>query len=337
MSDEIKDMGTNLPTDENTVTVSGADTEHGTQMATDTEADEVTAEVLAEDNTDATEAEGGEGEEPTSLVDGGEMPDEAGDSYADDDLDGAIPDGEVTTVFAVDDDSIAAIPAEYTPGDDTEAPLADAATDEGADEYDGEGEELDAALPTEEAEESDKPAKDVYDPDHPRGIDAIFDFVELLIFSLVAVLLATTFIFRHSVVEGPSMENTLFGGEHLIISDLFYTPERGDIIVCEDYTTKLRKPIVKRVIALPGDRVEILVTGDVYVNGELLTEDYVYEDEDTLYNHVDVVVPEGEIFVMGDHRNLSTDSREIGTVDMDSVLGKVLFRFYPFSRFGKVE
>ena len=106
MSDEIKDMGTNLPTDENTVTVSGADTEHGTQMATDTESDEVTAEVLAEDNTDATEAEGGEGEEPTSLVDGGEMPDEAGDSYADDDLDGAIPDGEVTTVFAVDDECV---------------------------------------------------------------------------------------------------------------------------------------------------------------------------------------------------------------------------------------
>ena len=331
MSEEIKDMGTQLPTDENTATDGGADTNATRETATDTEL----TEISAEDNTGATEAEGYEDEEPTSLVAGGEMPDEAGDSYEDDDLDGAIPDGEVTTVFALDDDSIANIPAEYTPGDDTEAPLADAATDESADEYDGEGEELDAALPTEENEKSEEPAKDVYDPEHPRGIDAIFDFVELLIFSLVAVLLATTFIFRHSVVEGPSMENTLFGGEHLIISDLFYTPERGDIIVFEDHATGFKKPLIKRIIAVGGD--EIRISGKkVYLNGELLEEDYVYVDGYLNDASVVLVVPEGELFVMGDHRNESSDSRVFGTISEDSVIGRVILRFYPFDTFGRI-
>ena len=182
-----------------------------------------------------------------------------------------------------------------------------------------------------------KAKKEGYDPDHPRGIDAIFDFVELFVFSLVAVLVVTTFFFRHSIVEGSSMEQTLFEGEHLIISNLFYNPERGDIIVCEDYSTTLRKPIVKRVIGVAGDRVQVFVSGEVYVNGELLQEDYVYVDFYLPNREVDIIVPEGEIFVMGDHRNMSTDSREIGTVDEDSVLGKVLFRFYPFDKFGKVE
>ena len=162
---------------------------------------------------------------------------------------------------------------------------------------------------------------------------------ELFIFSLAAVLLITTFLFRHSVVDGSSMENTLFEGEHIIISNLFYTPERGDIIVCEDYTTNLRKPIVKRVIGIAGDHVEIDYSGKVKINGELIDEDYVYIDPWIPYfdEPVDVIVPEGELFVMGDHRNVSTDSRDIGTIKEDSILGKVLLRFYPFENFGRVE
>jgi len=176
-----------------------------------------------------------------------------------------------------------------------------------------------------------------YDPKKPRKIDGRFDLVELFVFTLLAVMIVTTFFFRHSVVDGSSMENTLHGGEHLIISDFFYTPKRGDIIVCEDYTTKIPKPIVKRVIGVPGDRVQISADGTVYINEKLLVEDYVFIDG---YYHqipIDVVVPEGEIFVMGDHRNVSADSREIGTVSIDSVLGKVLLRFYPFNKFGTVN
>ncbi len=173
-----------------------------------------------------------------------------------------------------------------------------------------------------------------------RFIDGIFDFVELFIFSLAAVLLITTFFFRHSVVEGSSMEQTLFNGEHIIISKLFYKPERGDIIVCEDYSTNLRKPIVKRIIAVPGDTVVFLNTGTdttVFVNGEELDEDYIYLDGADFTPSGVWTVGEDEVFVMGDHRNNSTDSRAIGPVKIDSIIGKALLRFYPFDTFGRIE
>lgn len=178
-----------------------------------------------------------------------------------------------------------------------------------------------------------------YNPEKPRKIDGRFDFVELFIFTLLAVMILTSFFFRHTMVKGASMENTLHEGEHLIISDLFYTPKSGDIIVCEDYTTAIRKPIVKRVIAVGGDEVRITRLGEVYVNGKLLDESaYVYIDElGYRFKPIELTVPEGELFVMGDHRNDSIDSREIGTVSEDSVLGRVLIRFYPFDKFGIVK
>ena len=176
-----------------------------------------------------------------------------------------------------------------------------------------------------------------YNSKKPRRIDNRFDFVELFIFTLLIVMVLTSFIFRHSIVEGGSMQNTLQDGEHLIISDAFYTPCRGDIVVCEDYTTGLRKPIVKRIIAIAGDTVDISVDGVISVNGEILQEEYVFIDGKAYYEPLNIVVPDGEIFVMGDHRNASTDSREFGCVDADSILGKVLLRFYPFDKFGTVN
>ncbi len=190
-----------------------------------------------------------------------------------------------------------------------------------------------------EKEEEEK-EQEPYNPEKPRRIDTRFDFIELFVFTLAIVMLITSFIFRHSIVEGPSMENTLFEGEHLIISDLFYTPEYGDIIVCQDYTTNIKTPIVKRVIALGGDRVKITKAGDIYINGELLLEGYVYiDDRGFEYKAIELTVPEGEIFVMGDHRNESTDSRDphVGTISVDAVLGKVLLRIYPLDRFGRVD
>lgn len=179
-----------------------------------------------------------------------------------------------------------------------------------------------------------------YNPEKPRKVDGRFDFVELFVFTLAIVMIITSFFFRHSIVEGPSMENTLFEGEHLILSNLFYTPERGDIIVCEDYSTSIHKPIVKRVIAVGGDKIKITASGKIYVNDRLIIEEYVFINEKNYeYDELELVVPDGELFVMGDHRNESTDSRErtVGTVSEDSVLGRVLFRFYPFERFGAVD
>ncbi len=187
----------------------------------------------------------------------------------------------------------------------------------------------DAEIPPEDEEEPE------YAPEKPRKIDSLFDFVELFVFTLLAVMLLTSFFFRNSIVDGDSMNGTLIDGEHLIITDVFYTPERGDIIVFEDFTIDTTDPLVKRVIAVGGDMIRV-TGGKVYVNEELVTEAYVSSLE--VRKEVPLMtVPEGEVFVMGDNRANSHDSRDFGTVSEDSILGKVVLRFYPFDKFGKVE
>lgn len=199
------------------------------------------------------------------------------------------------------------------------------------------------AEPTEEEE----PRESVYDPEKPRVMDWVFDIAEMFVFVLLAVILLTSFVFRHSIVEGNSMNATLEDGDHLIISDLFYTPDYGDIIVFEDYTTSLHKAVVKRVIALPGDTVEVRLDADgdviVYLNGNLLEEQYAYNakdcDIDTSSFNRPITLGEGEIFVMGDNRYHSLDSRafSVGPISTDAILGKVVIRFFPFDKFGGVE
>ena len=189
-----------------------------------------------------------------------------------------------------------------------------------------------------------------------RFVDSVFDFVELAIFTLAFIMILTSFFFRHSIVEGDSMLGTLEDGQHLIISDFMYEPKFGDIVVVEDYTTALKKPIIKRVIATEGQKVRIAKEG-IYVDGRYLRENYVYTSVEGYYYDVypsvallenetltitpglfyEFYVPEGELFVMGDHRNRSTDSRDIGTVRVDAVLGKVILRVYPFDSFGGVD
>ena len=184
-----------------------------------------------------------------------------------------------------------------------------------------------------------------YDPDNPRIIDWVFDIVEMFVLVLATVLILTSFFFKHSVVEGGSMNKTLADGDHLIISDLFYSPEYGDIVVFEDYSKSdgYKKPVIKRVIGLPGDTVEIKVnetenTLEVYVNGERLDEEYAFYTQNARpVSHGPVTVGAGQIYVLGDNRYNSTDSRDVGTINIDSILGKVILRIYPFNKFGGVE
>ncbi len=175
----------------------------------------------------------------------------------------------------------------------------------------------------------------------------IFDFAELLLVVLGILLLATTFLFRQTVVDGGSMEPTLQSGERLLISDFFYTPKAGDIIVfqveeelaAKAHELSANQPLVKRVIATEGQTVRIS-GGIVYVDGVALEESYTLTDADhkNYYSNMnEITVSEGHIFVLGDHRSNSVDSRRFGEVDERTVLGKVLLRILPLSEFGGVK
>lgn len=181
---------------------------------------------------------------------------------------------------------------------------------------------------------------------------SVIDYVEIFVFAICFVILIFSFCTRLCKVVGPSMENTLFEGETLIVTNLGYKPERGDIIVFHQTGSgvgALNEPIVKRVIAVGGETIDIdFNTWTVTItdkNGKsfVYEEPYMYLDKDAFlltsaYNYP-YEIPEGKIFVMGDNRNHSADSRgpAVGLVDERRILGKVILRVSPFSKFGKVD
>lgn len=147
------------------------------------------------------------------------------------------------------------------------------------------------------------------------------------------------FVFPIVTVEGSSMAPTLEQGDRLLISGMFYTPADGDVIVTTDNNT-LKKQLVKRVIATAGQTVEIQEDGTVLVDGTAIDESYLAEPNalagDMTYP---VTVGDGEVFVMGDNRAHSLDSRDgaVGLIETSEIRGKVLLRFYPFGSFGGVD
>ena len=172
------------------------------------------------------------------------------------------------------------------------------------------------------------------------ALKAVHDLFELFSISLIAVMLCMTFIARHSPVVGDSMLDTLKTKDVLLVSNVAYTPKTGDIIIVQAPDEK-EKPLVKRVIATGGQTMRIdYNTWQVWVDGELLDDSYVKKEDGAMrswYYAVpdetgiyEGVVPEGMMFVMGDNRNVSKDSRSIGYIDTRYVIGKVVYRLFPF-------
>ena len=168
----------------------------------------------------------------------------------------------------------------------------------------------------------------------------IYDWVQCIVYALVACVVVFVFFFRTIDVVGHSMDPTLHEGDKLIVTNLFNTPKYGDIVVLRKESFS-DKPIVKRVIATEGQTVDIdFETGIVYVDGEALDEPYTAEPATRALDFDgEVTVPEGCIFVMGDNRNKSTDSRDdaIGMVDTRYIIGREIVRVFPLNKFGFVS
>lgn len=187
----------------------------------------------------------------------------------------------------------------------------------------------------------------------------LLEWLDIIVPVLVTVIIIFSFVFRLSTIDGDSMRNTLIGqnkykgtvGDRVIITNLWYEPKNSDIVVISRNAQNTvgaqessEMPIIKRVIAVGGQTVNIdFQEGIVYVDGVALKEDYISSPTTNSYDvEFPVYVPEGYIFVLGDNRADSLDSRssrigENGLIDTRYVLGHAIFRVYPFDRIGRLK
>ena len=189
--------------------------------------------------------------------------------------------------------------------------------------------------------EEQKPETPAAEPAPKKGLsENAKEWIKDILIAVIVAFVVLQFI-KPTIVQEHSMENTLHSGDYLFISKqsyhLFGEPQRGDIIVFHSSLTPSdgsEKLLVKRIIAVPGDTISI-TGGVVYINGEAQIEGYT-KDGYTNTELEETYVPEGKLFCMGDNRQNSRDSRDsaIGLVDYDAVLGKAVFRLFPFSRIG---
>lgn len=163
------------------------------------------------------------------------------------------------------------------------------------------------------------------------------ELIRDILVALVIVLILTSII-KPTIVKESSMEPTLFENHYLIVNKLAYKmgeAERGDIIVFESVLETEegdKKLLIKRIVGLPGETVTV-ADGEVYIDGQLLEENYL-KDGITPGEITDCKIPEGQLFVMGDNRVVSIDSRELGCISEDTVMGKAVFRLFPFNQIG---
>lgn len=201
----------------------------------------------------------------------------------------------------------------------------------------------------ETADDADGAEESEDQPKEPKKPFAdILEWMSCMVIAIAAMLAINLFFFRSITVSGPSMNNTLTDGDKVISMNFCYTPKYGDIVIVQANKLKNKntgmygEPIIKRVIAIGGDTVRIdYAGGNVYRNGELVEEDYIKEpthlhNEGWLQDNEEIVVPENCVFVMGDNRNVSNDSRnlqEVGFIDVDLIMGKAIVRFSPIKSF----
>lgn len=170
----------------------------------------------------------------------------------------------------------------------------------------------------------------------PRPLFAVW--MRDIVISLIISILFIIFLYQPVKVEGTSMMPTLADQERVFINKFVYKLEpihRGDVVVFR-YPRDVSKSYIKRVIAVAGDRVRI-DDGVVYVNDERLPEPYVPEDYWDTRSYPETEVPKHAYFLLGDHRNLSNDSRDFGPVKEKYIYGKAVFGYWPFDKLGKLR
>lgn len=182
-----------------------------------------------------------------------------------------------------------------------------------------------------------------YTPDQRIGsqiMREIYDWLESGVTAVVCVILIFTFVGRMVGVNGESMLPTLQDGDRLVATHVAYKPQRGDIVVVTK-PNALNEPLIKRVIATEGQQIEIdFPNNTIYVDGRKIFEPYILEPMDPDgYSQIEfpAVVPSGCVFIMGDNRNNSWDSRaaQVGFVDERYILGRIIYRLFPIENIGK--
>ena len=176
---------------------------------------------------------------------------------------------------------------------------------------------------------------------YQKAVANIYSFLSTLLLCMTVIFVFFACVFRLVSVDGDSMYPNLNNNDKIIVSDFLYTPDYGDIIALSK-TTAQEQSMIKRVIALPGDTVMIdFDTHLITVNGKVIFEDYevseaISEKGDFTYP---LTVPEDCVFVLGDNRINSSDSRDVsvGYVSVDSIEGKAMFRILPFSSAGVLK
>ncbi len=175
------------------------------------------------------------------------------------------------------------------------------------------------------------------------AVSSCFDWMDSLSFAIIIVVFLFTFLFRLPEVVGPSMLPNLEEGDRVVVSCLERNFRYDDVVVVESAGTDLEEKIIKRVIATEGQEVNIdFETGTVYVDGKALDESaYIENGITTREDDMEFpqVVPKGHVFLLGDNREVSLDSRDtrIGMVDSRHILGKVHLIAFPFQRFGGIN